>query len=301
MKVLITGGSGFIGRALARALLARGDSVWVLSRQPRQVQRRLPAQVQIIGDLAQWVEPMDAVVNLAGAPIAAARWSDGRKQQLWQSRIDYTQALVTHMLSHSYLPRVFVNGSAIGVYGTDEQRCFSESASVTAGENDFAARLCLAWEQAVTPLTEHGVRTCILRIGLVLHPSGGMLRQMLMPFKLGLGGRLGAGRQWMSWIHRDDAVGGIVHCLDQLSLRGPVNLVAPNPVSNAEFTQTLARTLRRPAWCHVPAWLLQQLLGELSQLMLSGQCIQPERLQRSGYQFRYSDLNAALKACLTRG
>ncbi|MBA4502072.1 TIGR01777 family oxidoreductase [Marinobacterium marinum] len=295
MRVLVTGGSGFIGQALTQALLARGDQVVILSRTPERVVSR-PGQI-CVSRLAQVAEPVDAVVNLAGAPIIGGRWSVRRKRLLIESRTEMTRELVRWMGGLSQPPAVLVSGSAIGYYGTHQDEVLHESSAVSVG---FTHRLCQEWEQAALEARQAGVRVCLVRTGIVLG-QGGALSKMLPAFRLGLGGPIGDGQQWMSWVHLEDEVGAILYLLDHPALQGPFNVTAPEPVTNAVFSRTLARVLKRPGCLRVPAWVLRMLLGEASELMVAGQRVLPANLHTAGYVFKYPDLEKALRALLASG
>nr|WP_246590132.1 TIGR01777 family oxidoreductase [Marinobacterium ramblicola] len=290
---MITGGTGFIGRQLVKALLARGDKVGVLSRRPESA--RLDARVELYSELAQIQGQVDAVVNLAGAPIADKRWSDKRKALLLESRVQLTSQLVDWIAGAVQPPAVLVSGSAIGYYGSQGDRELDEEGITKGG---FAHDLCVSWEEQAYKASKHGVRVCCIRTGMVLGPNGGALSKMLPAFKLGLGGPIGTGRQWVSWIHRDDEVAAILHLLDHQTLIGAFNLTAPHPVINEEFVRTLAKVLHRPAFLRVPAVVLELMMGEASELVLKGQRVVPKRLLESGFQFRYTDLEAALTQVL---
>lgn len=293
MRVLITGGSGFIGQALSTALSARGDHVFILSRTPQELTP--PTGVKALGALSELDVPMDAVVNLAGAPIVDQRWSDERKKVLRDSRIELTKALVAWMKQQSSPPSVLVSGSAIGYYGSHADEVLDENAEPVAG---FAHELCRDWEQAALEAEELGVRVCLIRTGVVLGPGGGALAKMLPAFRLGLGGPIGNGQQWMSWIHLDDEVGGIIYLLDNPSLHGPFNLTAPEPVTNEVFSRTLGDVLHRPAFMRVPAVVMRLMLGEASELLVEGQRVLPENLHTAGYVFKYPRLEPALQQVL---
>lgn len=296
MQILLTGGTGFIGHALSALLLEAGHQVIVLSRQPTEaVRARCGASVEVWRDLGEWHvdRRVDAVINLAGEAIADQPWTPRRKQALWNSRVRLTEQLVERVAAAEHKPAVLLSGSAIGYYGDQGDTRLSEDAPPA---DDFGAQLCAAWERAALAAEAHGVRVCLLRTGLVLHPDGGLLRRLSLPFKLGLGAQLGDGRQWMSWIHRNDYLAILLHLLDQSTARGAYNLTAPRPVTNAEFTQTLAHALRRPAWLVAPAWLLRPLLGERASLLLGGQRVLPNHLETTGYRWLYPSLDQALSA-----
>ncbi|MCP1328621.1 TIGR01777 family oxidoreductase [Halomonas sp. 707D4] len=300
MRVLITGGSGFVGRRLCERLLARGDRVDVVSRSPSKAARTLPGECQVRDSAMGFIEtPPEAVVNLAGESIAGKRWSEAQKKRLLASRVESTTALVEFCRALEKagkpLPSVMVSGSAMGYYGDQGRRVVDEQ---TPPHAEFAHRLCAQWEAAVEPVTDLGVRLALLRTGLVLDAGGGTLAKMLPPFKFGLGGRFGDGRQFMPWVHRDDLVEAILYLIDQPSLEGPFNGSAPHPVTNAEFTRTLARQLHRPALFPVPAFALKAGLGEMSRLLLTGADMRPARLLEAGFGFRYPTLDEALDEIL---
>lgn len=297
MRILVTGGTGFIGRSLCSNLLANGHDVAVLTRSPDRVPRLLGPRVAVVHDLQTLREdqPLDAIISLAGAPIFGRRWSDDRKQALWDSRVGLTEQLIDYIRTTSTKPRVLLGGSAIGYYGSQGDRLLDETSDTT---DDFSHRLCAAWEEAAARAEDFGVRVCRLRTGLVLGPHGGLLQRMLLPFRLGLGGRLGDGRQWMSWIHLDDHVRAIVALLTDDTLSGAFNFTAPNPVTNAEFTATLARLLHRPALCHLPAGLLRLAFGEMAELLLGSQRVIPRRLHEAGFEFLYPSLEFALNTVI---
>jgi hypothetical protein len=239
----------------------------------------------------------DAVINLAGEPIVDTLWSAKRKQVLRDSRITLTEKLVQCIAAANQKPSVLLSGSAVGYYGNGGDNELYESAS--AG-NDFAASLCRDWERAALAAKATGVRVCLLRTGLVLSKSGGLLGKMLLPFKLGLGARLGSGKQWMSWVHIEDYVAMTLRLLQDGQMSGPFNMTAPNPVTNAEFTRTLARAIHRPALFFVPGIMLRIAMGERAALLLEGQRVLPANLTDAGYQFKYPKLRNTLDALLRR-
>jgi uncharacterized protein len=297
MKILITGGTGFIGQTLCPTLLAAGHSLTVLSRTPDKV-------VKIFDNLATPINTLqalsdsdhfDAVINLAGAPIFGGRWTDKRKQILRHSRIDITQGLVDFMARADRKPSVFLSGSAIGFYGDQGDTIVDEASS---GHEEFGHQLCVEWEQQAEKAKEYDVRVCLLRTGLVVGKHGGFLKPMLLPFKLGFGGRLGSGNQWMPWIHIDDHVAICQALLEDSNLEGKFNLTAPNPVTNQTFSKTLAGLLNRPALFPMPAWALKLILGEMSALLIGSQRVIPKRMLAAGFQFKFADLDDALKDVL---
>lgn len=293
MRILVTGGSGFIGSALCRHLLDQGHAVSVLTRDPVAAARKLP-RAQAISRLQQ-AEGIEAVVNLAGEPLAGGRWTEARKRAFRDSRLGTTGALIEWMRNRAPPPRVLVSASAIGYYGPRDDTPLDESA---APGDDFSARLCRDWEAAAMPAMALGVRTCLVRIGIVLDPEGGALAKMLTPFKLGIGGPMGDGRQWMSWIVREDLVRLITWLLTDAQAEGPYNGTAPEPVRNREFADALAAALHRPAAITTPALALKLLFGEMSALLLTGQRVLPGRAQAEGFAFRDAALAPALRRML---
>ena len=297
MKILVTGGTGFIGQSLCPALLSKGHSITVLSRYPNKVSSILGDQIEQLNSITLLSDDdhFDAIFNFAGAPIFDRRWTDERKQVLIKSRINITQQLVEFIARAKTKPSVLLSGSAIGFYGDQGDSPLDESAS---GHDEFGHQLCADWEHMAEKAKEHGVRVCLLRTGLVIGKNGGFLQPMVLPFKLGLGGKLGSGTQWMPWIHMYDYVGICLTLLDNNQLEGIFNLTAPNPVTNNEFTRTLAKQLNRPAFFTIPSWALKLLLGEMSQLLLGSQRVIPRHILDSGFQFKYPNLETALKNVL---
>lgn len=302
MRVLITGGSGFVGQRLCEQLLVRGHSVQVVSRYPEKARKILPDACDVRNSALGFVDsPPQAIVNLAGESIAGKRWSDAQKNRLVESRVKATHQLVTlceQLITREQpVPKVMVSGSAMGYYGDQGKRMVTEE---TAPHDEFAHRLCARWEMAAEPVKALGIRLAIVRTGLVLDTGGGTLEKMLPPFKLGLGGRFGNGEQYMPWVHRDDLVAAIVFLLENDELSGVFNASAPHPVTNAEFVTILARKLHRPAIFPVPAFVLKAGLGEMSRLLLTGADMRPARLEEAGFEFHYPTLDKALGAILTR-
>ncbi|PKM12739.1 MAG: TIGR01777 family protein [Gammaproteobacteria bacterium HGW-Gammaproteobacteria-3] len=298
MKILITGGTGFIGSALTRSLVAQAHQVTVLTRSPAKAAGIFGDTVKTLSGFEQLsaADHYDVVINLAGAPIFAACWTPSRKQVLLDSRIGLTDMLVKSLALMTIKPSLLISGSAIGFYGDQGDAVLTEQA---IARDDFAHRLCRDWENSALQAEQYGIRVCLIRTGLVLGQGGGILQNMLLPFRLGLGGRLGQGRQWMSWIHRQDWL-AIAHVMiADNSMRGAYNATAPAPVTNAEFTQTLAACLKRPAMLPVPARVLKWALGEMSELVLGSQRVVPQRLIEQGFTFAYPELKPALTQILS--
>ena len=297
MKILITGGTGFIGTKLCEYLQGRGHHLTVLSRRPEKVPEICGEKVKAITSIDD-LPPDDhyeAIINLAGEGIADARWSRTRKQILLDSRIKTTEKLLNFIERSKIKPDVMVSGSAVGFYGNQGDVVLDENSDAV---DDFSHQLCEAWEQTAAGATELGVRVCIIRTGLVIDEGGGFLKRMLPAFKIGLGGRLGDGKQWMSWVHRDDLIRIIALLLINPKLQGAFNATAPNPVTNEQFTVCLAKLLKRPAPLPVPAKVLKILLGEMAELLLGGQQVLPKRLQENNFFFQYELLEDALKNAL---
>jgi uncharacterized protein (TIGR01777 family) len=299
MHILLTGGTGLIGRRLCKHWLAQGHQLTVLSRKPDEVARLCGANVRGIAHFDDiGTQHVDAVVNLAGAPIADRPWTRKRKILLWDSRITLTEQLVTWLERREQKPDVLISGSAVGWYGDGGERELDENAQPVS--EDFASRLCIAWEETAQRAESLGIRVVLVRTGLVLADEGGMLQRLLPPFKMGMGGPIGNGRQWMPWVHIEDQIALIDFLMSRDDARGPYNACAPSPVRNRDFAKTLASVLHRPSFMPMPAVALRVLLGELSILLLGGQRARPDRLQEAGFTFRFTDLRAALENLLGR-
>lgn len=294
--VVISGASGMVGSALREALDLRGDRVLRLGRAAATAKDQAswdPAAGRIEADR---LEGADSFVHLAGENIASKRWNARRKQELRDSRIEGTRLIAETIARLKQKPRVLVSASAIGYYGNRGDAMLGEDARPGEG---FLADLCRDWEAATKPAVEAGVRVVTLRIGVVLSPRGGALKKMLLPFRLGAGGRMGSGGQYWSWISLEDLVGSILHCLDHQELSGPVNAVAPESLTNSDFTAVLAKAVRRPAIFPMPAFAARLVLGEMAQeLLLASARVAPLKLQESGYKFHHPTLDVALKSML---
>lgn len=297
MKILISGSHGLVGSALIKLLTTEGHEIVRLVRHapgPSEIEWR-PNQGVIN---AEQLEGFDAVVHLAGESIASGRWSRAKKQAILDSRVKGTTLLSQSLAQLSQPPAVFVSASAIGYYGN---RGDEELTEESGPGNNFVAHVCKEWEKSTTPAIEKGIRTVHARIGIVLDTNGGALAQMLTPFRLGIGGRFGDGKQWMSWIALDDVVGALRLMLYDNFINGPVNFVGPFPVTNAEFTKTLGRVLSRPTIFPVPAFAARLGLGEMAdELLLSGQKVIPVVLQSRGFAFQLPRLEIALRKILHR-
>jgi uncharacterized protein (TIGR01777 family) len=296
MNVLVTGSHGLIGSALVRRLCADGHKVAALVRGRATSPHEIgwdPAGAGVDSDA---LEGFDAVVHLAGESIAAGRWTEKQKQKIRDSRVQGTRILCQALADLERPPQSLVVASAIGYYGDRDDEVLDESSSPGTG---FLSDVCQQWEAACESARRQGIRTVNTRFGVVLSGDGGALKKMLLPFKLGVGGRIGAGRQWMSWVDLDDVVGAIEHCLNNAAINGAVNVVSPNAVTNAEFTKSLGRVLHRPTIFPLPAPVARLVLGEMADgLLLSSAHVEPIQLKNSGYQFRYPELELSLRHAL---
>lgn len=300
MKVALTGASGFLGPRLVQGLLEAGHTVHVLVRNLEQALERLPKGVT--GAAFRAGEPLppeslagaQAVIHLAGEPINQ-RWSHDAKQRIRDSRVQGTRVLVDAMQGAGTVQR-FVSTSAVGYYGG------THGAEPLTEENspgkDFLSGVCQAWEAEALRAREAGIRTAVARMGVILHPEGGALHTMLPPFRMGAGGRIGSGKQYVSWIHREDAVAALRFLLEQPELEGPFNVTSPEPLSNAEFAHTLGTVLGRPSVMHIPGFVVKAAMGEMAMVALEGQRVLPKRLTESGFTFHYPQLEPALRQLL---
>ncbi len=294
MHILISGGTGFIGSQLCKHFLGTGNKISVLTRDISQ-KTKLPASVRLISELTESDEPYDAIINLAGEPLFKKRWNDKFKETLKNSRISTTQKIIDYIKSAKIKPQVLISGSAVGYYGNSADKIFTENSAPEA--RGFGHELCRDWEAVAMQAKEIGVRVCISRTGIVFGKNGGALKQMLTPFKLGLGAVLGNGEQWTSWIHMDDMVSAMDFLIQHPELSGPFNLTAPNPVTNKTLTKTLANTLHRPTFLKFPKVFVKILFGEMGEeLLLAGQNVIPEKLIKAGFEFKYTSLEPALIA-----
>ena len=297
MKVLVTGSSGLVGKALVQRLTAEGHGVARLVRTPpRDPQSEFPWDPAGGRLDPEVLEGQDAVVHLAGENISGGRWTAARRERIRASRVDSTRLLAQALAGLRRKPSVLVCASAIGYYGDRGDELLSEESGPGAG---FLPDVCRAWESASRDAEAAGIRVVRMRIGVVLSGGGGALPRMLTPFKLGLGGRLGTGRQFMSWVALADLAAALTVALADDRLQGPVNAVAPSPVTNAEFTRVLAKVLARPAFFPAPAFALRLLLGQMAdELLLASTRVVPRKLKEAGFQYRHPDLEGALKAAL---
>ncbi|WP_373541880.1 TIGR01777 family oxidoreductase [Chamaesiphon sp.] len=301
MKIAIAGATGFVGSRLVQQLQVQGHQLIILTRSPQQVGNRF-GQAQIVGynplksgEWQQSISGCDAVINLAGEPIAEKRWTPAQKRTILESRQIGTQKIVEAISLAVIKPPVLINASAIGYYGTSETSKFDETSP--AG-TDFLAEVCTAWETAAQAATASGTRVVIIRLGIVLGENGGALGKMLTPFSAFVGGPIGSGNQWFSWVHRDDVVKLIIQALSETNMQGVYNATAPSPVTMTEFAQTLGTVMNRPSWLPVPNFALEALLGEGAIVVLQGQQVVPTRTQAQGFEFQNTTLEPALRAIL---
>ncbi len=300
LSVGVTGATGYIGRRLVRALIARGTEVTAFTRDPQRARRALPPEVKLytwnptegpppVGAL----EGLDGVVSLAGETIGTPRWTEAQKRRIRDSRIVGTRHLVDGIAAAAARPKVLVSGSGIDYYGDAGDERLDESSPPGKG---FLARVVVDWEAEADRATSLGVRVVLIRTSLVLGPNGGILQTLLPPFRFGLGTVIGSGRQWMPWIHLEDEVGLILLALEREDISGPINATAPDPVTNADFTQSLARAVGRPALLFVPQFLVELGMGEASELLLASKRAYPTKALAAGYRFLHPDLPGALAA-----
>ncbi len=298
MKIVIAGGTGFLGEPLVRRLLARGDDVTVLTRNPKKIEagRGMEWDGRSQGAWSEEATRADVVINLAGENVGEGRWTDERKKRLIASRIDSTRALIEAMRREPARKRTYISASAIGIYGDRGDETLDEQSSRGGG---FLADLVERWEAAARE-AESIARLVIARFGVVLAPEGGALKKMLLPFKLGVGGPIGNGKQWFSWVDRDDALRFVVWAIDNENVRGVYNVTAPEPLRNRDFGRALGRALHRPAVMPVPAFVLRLMFGQMAEeALLAGQRVEPKRAQNEGFEFAHPRIDDALTQLLT--
>ncbi len=295
--VAVTGASGLVGHRLCDALRGRQMPVLALTRgKPGEGEAQWSVESGLVQPEA--FSDVRAVVHLAGENISSGRWTEEQKRKIRSSRVQGTASICRSLATLSPRPEVLVCASAIGYYGNRGDEVMTEE---SAPGTDFLSEVCTAWEAAAEPAREAGIRVLHLRFGVILSRDGGALQEMLIPFRLGLGGRVGSGRQYMSWISLDDVVGAIIHTLERDDLSGPMNVVAPNPVTNQEFTKTLGRFLGRPTVFPLPAFVARLAMGQMAdELLLSSTRVAPDRLIASGYEFQHPNLEEALRSILNR-
>ncbi|WHX41668.1 TIGR01777 family oxidoreductase [Mesobacillus sp. AQ2] len=297
MKIAITGGTGLVGRALSSELIRNGHEVFILTRNRKDQGSHNPKFVQWLNEAdnpENELEGINAIVNLAGATIND-RWTDEYKQKIMDSRIKATSEVNRIIESLKNKPPVLINASAVGYYGTSLTEVFNEQSDPA---NDFLADTVWRWEAAATQAKELGSRVVLCRFGVILDKNGGALPKMMLPYKFFAGGKVGSGTQWLSWIHIEDVIRGIIYAIGNDQLDGPVNFVSPSPVTMDQFGQILSKVLGRPNWLPVPSFALKIALGDMSMLLLEGQNVVPSKLLKAGFKFKYPELEKALKGIL---
>lgn len=297
MNVVVTGGTGFIGSTLCKRLLADDYVVTVLTRDRDRAQQRFKGQIRLIESLKELDDESTPgiIVNLAGLSLGSGRWTKELKQTFISSRVGVTRQLVDYIAQVRSPPHLLISGSAVGYYGARGDEVLTEDSSTG---QEYQADLCKAWETEALKATNYGVRVCLLRLGVVLGTGGGALSSLVPQFKLGLGGHVASGKQWMSWIHIDDLINIVLHLMANELLQGPFNVTTPNPETNRDFASKLGTALHRPAYMWAPGWAMRLLVGEMAHLYVTGQKVIPKRLLESGYKFRYPELSLALAEIL---
>lgn len=296
MRILVSGSHGLVGTALIKALGTDGHEIYRLVRHAPNSESEIEWSPERYSIAISRIEGFDAVYQLAGESIASGRWNEEKKRKIRESRVKGTKLLSDALANLHRPPKILISASAVGYYGNRGDELLTEA---SAPGDDFLAGVCVEWEKATEHATEKGIRVVNTRFGIILDKDGGALAKMLPPFRMGLGGRIGSGKQWMSWIALADVVGALQFALTNESLKGPVNFVAPNPVTNAEFTKTLGKALSRPTIFPIPAFGVRLAFGEMADaLLLSSQRVQPQVLSEHGYQFGHTELNEALRHVL---
>lgn len=298
-RILITGGSGFIGKHLTRSLIHYGNHVTVVTRNKSDAAKGIQGRIALVDSLTELTnhDQFDVVINLAGEPITSGRWTERKKKTIRDSRIETTRQLINFMKATQHKPDLLINGSAIGFYGASDDRILTENSEPVS--QNFSHNLCHDWEQIALKAVKQGIRVCLLRTGIVLERDGGALSRMIVPFYFCGGGPMGSGSQWMSWIHRDDLIALIFYCVHHQELQGPINGTAPEVVNNREFTKTLGRVMKRPAFMPLPAFVLKFIFGQMGdELLLQGQRVVPHKVLQHGFQFKYPKLDKALNSIL---
>lgn len=290
MNFLITGGTGFIGKYLIQHLTEKGNNITVLTRNKNKISRNIKA-ISNVNEIKN-SDKIDVIINLAGAPIAK-RWSKAYKQELIDSRVNTTKDIISLIERLKDKPEVLISASAIGYYGSQGDKTLDENSTPV---DEFTYQLCKKWESEALEAEKHGIRVCITRLGVVLGRNGGALKQMLPAFKLGLGGRLGDGNQYFSWVHINDVVSAFSFLIENQNEKGVYNLTAPHPVTNNDFTKALGKSIGRPTIFPMPAFIVKLLFGEMGEtLLLKGQRVLPKKLQKNGFQFQYPKIENALQ------
>lgn len=300
--ILVSGGSGFIGTPLCQMLTDQGHHVTIVTRSIEKAAAKFSGRISFIDSIDSLTanDAFDIIINLTGEPVAQ-RWNAASKSRIIGSRIDTINALTGFMQCARTKPHTFIQSSAIGIYGLDNEKAFEEATPLNHRPESYCEEICMQLEEAVKPIETLGIRVCLLRIGLVLEKDGGMLAQLLFPYEFGLGGKVGHGRQWMSWIHRDDVIGLIYHVINHDELSGAINATAPEPIPQQRFAKVMGKVMRRPTLLVMPKFQVKLLFGRMGEeLLLAGQKVLPTRALESGYQFAYPELSNALASILKK-
>jgi uncharacterized protein len=295
MKILITGGTGLIGSNISQTLIAEYQNIdiTILTRNTLLTENSSNTKIKYINDFSNLDNDYNIIINLAGEPINKGRWTDSKKARILSSRIDITKKLIEYISKLEKKPELLISGSAIGFYGSHQTQIFNEDSE--AADNGFTHQLCKTWENIANEAKDYGVRVVNLRIGIVLAKKGGILKEMLLPFKLALGCQIGDGKAWMSWIHIKDLCNIIIYIINNKNIEGPVNGAAPNPVQNRDFSKTLAKALNRPMFLTMPSFIVKIMFGEMGEtLLLNGQRVLPNKIIKAGYSFEFDNLKKAL-------
>jgi len=292
-KILLSGGTGFIGKKLCEKLIEKNFQVTVLTRNLKNAQKVLPSQISLIDKLPK-ENNFDIIINLAGETIAQ-RWTKKAQEKIYQSRINTTKSIVDSVNNSQKQPELFINGSAIGYYFDLKEKELTED-SIVANTQSFSAKLCFDWELEAKKINNHKTRICLLRTGVVLEKDGGTLKKLLPSFKFFVGGKIASGLQYFSWIHLDDLINIIIYLIENKEIEGAINATAPTPITNLEFTKSFGKALNRPTLFTVPAFVLKLIFGKMAEeLMIEGQKVLPKKLQKSGYKFIYPNIDLALQ------
>lgn len=295
MKILITGGTGLIGSNLCKILITeyKNIAISILTRNNKFVDNSSISQIKYIDNFNNLDKDFDIIINLAGEPLNKGRWTKSKKAKIFSSRIDTTKNLIEYLRTVNKKPELLISGSAIGFYGNSQTEIFTEDSKITG--DDFTHKLCSEWEKAANEVINLGIRVVNLRTGIVLAKEGGILKEMILPFKLGLGCQIGNGNAWMSWIHIKDLCNIIMYIIKNKNIEGPVNATSPNPLSNKNFSKILAQTFKKPMFLTMPSFIVKIIFGEMGEtLLLNGQRVLPNKITNAGYSFEFSDLKKSL-------
>lgn len=295
MRIAIAGGTGFVGKALTKRCIELGHEIYILTRHPSKIEEKIAYVQWLVDDCdsSSQLENIDVMINLAGESINSGRWTTERKQRILDSRLHATEEVLSLIKNLVNKPKILINASAIGFYGTSLTNTYTEANTIPG--KDFLATTVRLWEEKALEAENLGIRTALCRFGIILDRTEGALPKMALPYHLFVGGPIGKGEQWMSWIHLDDVVEAILYIINNEDIKGAVNFTAPHPLKMTEFGKTLGIVLKRPHWISAPAYALRMALGEMSLLVLEGQHVLPEKLLRAGYPFLYDRLEPALR------